>query len=784
MQCYRVNYTLLIGLLVGSVVAAGSIYGIWSWQMSGNAKSLLQRAEAAEADGNLREAAGLLNNYLAFRPNDKDARIKQAHLYVDMGNKAPEEQEIRDFALAKDSIINTLFKYPDQDKLRADLVEMLMQPSIAQYFPKDVLGHVKTLLSKTPDDPDLLRKQALCHSLLKQPNDAVEVLYTLVGYDPTADTGDGAFDLSKAIAPNDVDSYRMLARILQSQLDRRELAMRVEDQMITVNPESADAYLERGRFLSMLDEGEGSRHDYGEQASSDLKKAYELDPEKTDTLLALAAEAQEDGDFDLTREYLQKGLELGTDLYVFYSGLAGLERAKGNFDAALAQIERGLKAVDERQRPFLLLDKIDLQIDAKNLAGAEESIKELEREVDIKLPEVEFYEARILAERQQWLPASRILEEVRPKLAGKERMRMQVDMLLGLAYRKVGYYEKSLAVFEQLVRENPSNKFAKAQAEDIANRLRAPDSDDSVDPTNFNDRLAAELAKPEEEQDWESFDKFIDAWCEENERSDVQRKLLKTQVLVSRKKYKEARSELREAYEMAKDDLSVQRAVVRLVAIDPEGGPEQAIKLLDRTISNFGDQWQLRLDRADLYLAMNRDTLVEDLMSQTEGIDDWDRSTQIELWKGIASRLARAGKGEESEAAWKQVAEMDPNDLPTLMQVFDMALVRNDDEAMREAQDKVLKLVGSKNDANWAFTEAARKFVELRNDPSRDDLRGEILKLVDTSLQGRPDWNAPYILRAGLAMAERDYLQAIKDYKEGFARGRSNARALRNTSSC
>src|SRR5690606_27567063 len=121
------------------------------------------------------------------------------------------------------------------------------------------------------------------------------------------------------------------------------------------------------------------------------------------------------------------------------------------------------KAVDEKQRPYLMLDKIDFQIDAENLAGAEETIKQLERQVEIKLPQVEFHEARILAARGEWLQASRALEEVQPKLAGDQRLRPQLDMLLGLAYRKVGYMEKALEVFEQLARENPSNGFAVAQ---------------------------------------------------------------------------------------------------------------------------------------------------------------------------------------------------------------------------------------------------------------------------------------------------------------------------------
>lgn len=783
MQRYRVNYTLLIGLIVGSVVAAGSIYGIWSWQMTNNASSMLERANEAEAAGNYREAAGLLNDYLAFRPGDDEIRLRQAELYVEVANQAIEQGEIEYFGGAKKAVTNTLFKYPDKDELRADLVELLMRPELVQFFAQETLGHVKTLLAKTPDDPELLYKQAICHNLQKEYRDCADVLFRLVGYEAKADGGEGAFDAGTAIAPDRIEAYAMLARTLHTQLKDPDLAIDVENQMVDVNPDSAEAYLERGRFLSLIDQGEGSSQDHGEQSSQDLQKAFELDPESSDVLLALAAEAQDEGDFDKTREYLEKGLELGTDMYIFYSGLGRLERAKGNVDSAIEQIERGLEAVDERQRKFLLLDKIDFQLDAKNIAGAEETIKQLEREVEFKLPEIEFYQARILADQEQWYQASKLLEQVRPKLSGNpqpryQRMRPQVDMLLGFAYRKVGHYEKALEVFEQLAREYPSNKAALAQAADLRQRLTSGGSKKEVDPTNFNASLAEELKKPEEEQDWKAFDAYLEQWIEENERSDVQRKLLKAQVLVSRKMYKEAQQPLREAYDMAKEDLAVQRAVVRLVAVDPDRGPEDALKLLDRTVDDFGDQWQLRLDRADLYLAMNEETLVEDLMALTEGIDEWDRSRQVELWKGIAARLARAGKREESEAAWNTVAEMNPDDLRTLMQVFDLALIRNDDEAMREAQNKVLKLVGSKRDANWAFAEAARKFVEFRRDPSKGQLREEILGLTKTVLEDRPDWSAPYILRAGLHVSERNYLDALKDYKEGFSRGRGNAQAL------
>lgn len=777
MQRYRVNYGLLIGLLVGGVVAAVSVYGIWRWQMVSNAKSMLERSQQAEAEGDYLEAANELQKYLGFRPNDDETRIKQAMLWVKVAEQAMKDGEWRDFHQVRGLISNALFKYPGETQLREAYVDLLASDRrLEAGFASEQLQNVRVLLKQRPGDVELLLRKARCHNYLKEPTQAVEVLQELVGYDTETDE----FVDDKALAPNNVDAYSMLSRLLL-QLDRRDDAIEVEKRLVDTNPESAEAHLERGIFFTIIDQGEGSRLDYGDEADDELKKAYELDPKDTNVLRALADRALRQEDYETARQYLEQGLAEGTDNMLFYRALAGLERAQGDNPAALEQIERGLEKVGENQRPFLLVDKIDLLIDERNIAGAEDIIEEFEKEVPITYPPVEFQKARIMAVREQWLETSRALEDIRPQVIDNPRLRIQLDYLLGMAYYKCGFNEKAMEIFEQLVRENPSNAQAKGMLVELADRMGrdAPTiGGETIGKVSFNDRLKEELGKPEDQQDWEAFDSFLVNWAEENNKDEVQTKLLKIQTLVGQKKYAEARKLLLEAYNMAKDNLNVQRAVVRLVAVDPERGPENAVKLLDRTVEKFGDNWQLRLDRADLIIAQNDEDMAEQLLALTEGIDDWDRSHQVELWKGVASRLARVGKREEAEEAWNQVAQINPDDLPTLMQVFDLALARSDDEAMREAQKKVLDLVGSKKDANWAFTEAARKFVQYRNNPENEKLREEILKLVNTALAERPDWSQPYILRASLAVSERDYLEALRDYKEGFSRGRGNAFAL------
>ena len=39
MQQYRLNYTLLIGLAVGTLVASGAVYGLWKFQIEQSARA-------------------------------------------------------------------------------------------------------------------------------------------------------------------------------------------------------------------------------------------------------------------------------------------------------------------------------------------------------------------------------------------------------------------------------------------------------------------------------------------------------------------------------------------------------------------------------------------------------------------------------------------------------------------------------------------------------------------------------------------------------------------------
>src|SRR3954447_26196251 len=84
MQQYRVNYPLLIGLIVGAFVCSGAIFALHHMQNKWQSGWLLEQAEKASADKNNRDAVQYYGQYLAYHPKDEESRVKYFNAYLDL----------------------------------------------------------------------------------------------------------------------------------------------------------------------------------------------------------------------------------------------------------------------------------------------------------------------------------------------------------------------------------------------------------------------------------------------------------------------------------------------------------------------------------------------------------------------------------------------------------------------------------------------------------------------------------------------------------------------------
>ena len=229
--------------------------------------------------------------------------------------------------------------------------------------------------------------------------------------------------------------------------------------------------------------------------------------------------------------------------------------------------------------------------------------------------------------------------------------------------------------------------------------------------------------------------------------------------------------------------------IVQLARINPKVGPEKAMEVLKRVETEFGDQPALRLDKADILIQMNKDQqdkepLKRELANLFAGIDQWTTAQKIELWGGMAGRYLSLNMPEEGRQYLTLAADNQPNELPLRLALFSLALDAGDDDGMKEAQAKILEIVGDRSDSAWLFAEARRKLLLLRRGRLGPEALDEIRTLANQALQQRPDWFELEALLAEIEMLSNHGALALAHYDRAEELGGRRLSKLRPIFGC
>ncbi len=770
MQQYRVNYPLLIGLVVGTLVCSGAVYGLWRFQIERKSGWLIREAENVIAAGDYREATKLYWQYLTIHSDDAPVRVKYALACADLAQQedvVPQELNMAWRVIESAVRDRTIAAMPEATELQRRLVELYGADNVRRY--QDALDHLSYMLESDPENAELqvLRASYLVRS--GNYDDAVKYSYKLIGYDPPSDS----FDVEKATAPHDAQVYTNLAVILRTRQDKPELAERVMEQLIDVNPESAEAHLARGLYYMGSDDNSAAR--------SDIEKAYDLNPEDAGVLLAIADLVSDDEQYDKAIAYLAAGKKLHPKDARFYQATASTYIDQEQYDEALAEVDAGLEAIKGPQGNLLLLFKADLQFQAGDIKGIRQTIEDMTR-AGFRPEYLDWYDARVLLAENKWFEASRELNRLRPKVnTGFGTLPHQIDNLLGLSYEKLGKFELALEQYILVLQAEPENQAAQSGRQRMVARLDREGGSEAVDP--FQQLIAKELEKPKAERDWKEIDAKVQELAKEREWPEETVKLVEAQMSMMREDFEAAGKALAEANRLSPDNLQIHRMRVQLAMAKPDAGSEQALKLWQRVVDEFGDQPLLRLDKAGILIAMhadqqNKDELKAELASLTTGTDDWSTDQKVALWGGLAQRYLNLGMMEEGRQYLTLAAENRPNELPLRRSLFALALEANDDAGMKEAQEKILEIVGSKNDSEWLYAEARRKLSLVQRGQLGPEALGDIRILVRRALQQRREWHELHVLNAELELQAGKPAVALEHYDRAEKLGRPSPSAV------
>jgi tetratricopeptide (TPR) repeat protein len=767
MQQYRFNFPLFIGLIVGTLVCSTAVYGLWRFQINRKSGWLLGEAEKALKENDFRNATKYFRDYLSIDRSNEDVRIKHGLANLDLlksddvtqpeFGKALQELET---TVRSDSLVDN----PETKKLRRGVAEIWGE--IGQY--QTALEHLTILLQSDPDDPDLQALRATYLARSGDFNTAVRESFKLIGYDSDTDE----FDADKAIAKGHVELYTNLAVTLQTKQDKPELAERVMDQLVEVNPESAQAHLARGRFQLSLENVD--------EARSEFEEAYKLKPQEADVLLSMAEMATRDEQYDKASEYLTSGKKLFPEDMRFYRTAAALLMKQEQPEKAIAEIDEGIKKVKTNDQATLMYAKVELQFAQNDLNALKQSVDDMERTAKNIRPEfIDYFRARIMMAENKWPQAKAALSRLRPKMSELTRgQTVDIDAYLGLCYEKLAQFDMARESYQQALAQNPEYDPAKLGLERVKKFVGLSDETEAPPQDDELARLFdAEMKKPKAERNYKKLEELVQTIAKEKEWDDLRRLTTLAQIKSSAEDFAGARKLLLDARKLAPENLIVWRLLIQSARQDPKIGPQKAQQAVEQAIAKLGDVPGLRIEKANNLVALNaaqpnKEELKTELTAIAEGIDQWTPLQKAELWGGLAQLCLNLGLNDEARHYLTLSTDVRPDDLPLRVTMFNLALEANDDAGMKEAQDEILKVVGSNEDNVWLFTEARRKLSLIRRGQLDRKAIDEIRPLVNRALEQRKEWHELYVLNGELEVEAGNLAKALESFDRAQELGR------------
>ena len=272
---------------------------------------------------------------------------------------------------------------------------------------------------------------------------------------------------------------------------------------------------------------------------------------------------------------------------------------------------------------------------------------------------------------------------------------------------------------------------------------------------------------------------MLEDLAKEHDLTEAGVSLLRSQVLMKRGKFDEAKELIRQAALLAPDDVRVRYAAISLLMEDPDSGPEKAMSLLGKLEEKFGDSPQVRSTKASILRALNAPNVTEQIEELTVGADQWSTTENAQIEASIALQFEQLKNFNKAVEHWKRAIEIMPDSLPMRQHLFELAYQQRDIPAMLAAEELILDLVKDENDGNYVLSQVRRQLLEYSmGEATREDLLAS-RKRLDQVLKRRAEWHELHILYAQLLLVlEVDTDLALQHLNDALKYGPPNLNAV------
>lgn len=373
----RVNWTLLIVLVLSLVVLGLTVFGLRGWNRNYRAKIGKEKGLAAFEQKQWPEAAQFLGQYLGVHQDDTEILLKYAQ--AQMSIKPAKQAHLNQAVNAYRAILRQNENVEAAKNLIAIYLWIAGLPGEGQLTAERFL--------EKQNNPEIRQLLAACLIQQREYDKAIEQLNQVIKDDPTL-----------------VSAYDLLTQAVERKGGDAAQTELYLTQAIEKNPTSATAYIQRANYrIRMLKQ---------QEAVEDLTQASKCQLDKTDVKILLAEAWLKSNHPEQTQMILEDVLGKEPD-----NASAWLLRArmvlaadKDKTEDMITVAEEGLKALGEDSTDFLPI-AAELFIRANKTDRAKDCVNKL-RQAQVNEDILIYIEGVIAAQEKNWSLAARSFRKV------------------------------------------------------------------------------------------------------------------------------------------------------------------------------------------------------------------------------------------------------------------------------------------------------------------------------------------------------------------------------------
>lgn len=743
----RLNWKLLLLTMGLAILVLGGGFAAYKVRARWALQSAREQAFRAAERGDHEQAVRLMEAYLTgFR--DDAASVKELALTLDKTAKLPSDR-----LRALHTLDRALQIAPDDVETR----RLAVQKALELRRWKDAQDHLAILVRQFPNDAVIERQLGQCAEGQGQRTEAIQ-----------------HYEKSLSLDRAEVESRVRLARLLRQKPDQHADADRLMLELRHEAPDSVKARLELARYFrdtNRPQDGQG-----------DIQRALQLEPNSAEVRYEAALHEIALGRLQAAAEQIAAGLKNDRQYLPLLKLRVELDRRveQAHSDDLRETVRRTVRVLEENPRKTA--DVLDLLIDIDELALARDILSGPQGQ---KLPSPlrDFLEARLKIAEEDFVQARDLLERCRSQLAPAPTLARHAHLLFGICQRRLGYLNPAAAAFRAALEISPSwppallelaatetEKGQIAEAISLYQRLlpRLP----QVRLTLARLLLSETLKQPPAQRDWQRVETLL-AEAAAEDRKTTEWQLLRFSLLRAQNRESQAEDELFAAIQADPKNPAPRLA---LLSIHLQNAAfAKAEEVLNAARHDIGDQVELRLAAANLYLLRDGQKAGPEILQLAHRLENFSRRDQVRLLTGLF-RVSQGVGRKLTRQIGDQLLRIQPHRADLRFGLLRLALADQDETTARHLVRDLRNIEGDRG-VYWRCGEVA---LLMQFGPSDDSAWiAQARTLASEASRLRPEWGLPVLFLAELDERQGRTDEALQRYRSAIELGERSPLVIR-----